>query len=84
MAARRSRRQQSGNAPTAAMAVEVASLAGLIHCELASQCRCLAFFGPHAISELSLLSSVKRKLDLETSKGGFWRKADIGQLGYVG
>jgi hypothetical protein len=76
MAARRSRRQQSGNAPTAAMAVEVASLAGLIHCELASQCRCLAFFGPHAISELSL-SSVKRKLDLETSKGGFWRGADI-------
>jgi hypothetical protein len=25
------------------------------------------------ISELSLLSGVKRRLDLETPKGGFWR-----------
>lgn len=29
------------------------------------------------ISELSLLSGVKRKLDLETPKGGFWRKAVV-------
>jgi len=29
------------------------------------------------ISELSLLSGVKRKLDLETPKGGFWREADM-------
>jgi hypothetical protein len=29
------------------------------------------------IPELSLLSGVKRKLDLETAKGGFWRKAVV-------
>jgi hypothetical protein len=30
------------------------------------------------ISELSLLSGVKRKLDLETPKGSFWREAVVG------
>ena len=29
------------------------------------------------ISELSLRSGVKRKLDLETPKGGFWREAAV-------
>jgi hypothetical protein len=37
----------------------------------------LALFGHAAISELSLLSGVKRKLDLEPAKGSFWRKAAI-------
>jgi hypothetical protein len=32
------------------------------------------------ISELSLLSGVKRRLDLETPKGGFWRKAVVEAL----
>lgn len=36
------------------------------------------------ISELSLLSVAKRKLDLETPKGRFWRKADIRQSADVG
>ena len=35
----------------------------------------MALFGRAAISELSLLSGVKRKLDLQPAKGGFWRKA---------
>jgi hypothetical protein len=34
-----------------------------------------ALFGHAAISELSLLSGVKRKLDLEPAKGSFWREA---------
>jgi hypothetical protein len=33
----------------------------------------VALFGHAAISELSLLSGVKRKLDLEPAKGSFWR-----------
>jgi hypothetical protein len=32
---------------------------------------------------LSLLSGVNRKLDLETLKGSYWRKADIRQTGNV-
>jgi hypothetical protein len=39
-----------------------------------------ALFGHAAISELSLRSGVKRKLDLEPAKGGFWRKEDVGQI----
>ena len=35
-----------------------------------------ALFGHAAISELSLLSGVKRKLDFEPAKGSFWREAD--------
>ena len=35
-------------------------------------------FRTFLISELILLSGVKRKLDIETPKGGFWRTADIG------
>jgi hypothetical protein len=38
--------------------------------------RFLALFGHGAISELSLLSGVKRKSDFEPAKGSFWRKAD--------
>jgi hypothetical protein len=37
----------------------------------------MALFGHAAISELSLLSGVKRKLDLESAKGSFWRKAVV-------
>jgi hypothetical protein len=37
----------------------------------------LAFFGPAAISELSLLSGVKRKLDIDPANGSFWREAAI-------
>jgi hypothetical protein len=39
----------------------------------------MALFGHAAISELSLLSGVKRKLDFEPAKGSFWgpRKAAI-------
>ena len=33
----------------------------------------LALFGHDAMSELSLLSGVKRKLDFEPAKGSFWR-----------
>jgi hypothetical protein len=40
-------------------------------------CLLLALFGHAAISELSLLSGVKRKLDLEPAKGSFWRKAEV-------
>jgi hypothetical protein len=36
------------------------------------------------ISELSLLSGVKRRLDLETPKGGFWRKAVVCRMGGYG
>ena len=36
----------------------------------------LAHFGHAAIAELSLLSGVKRRLDLEPAKGSFWREAD--------
>jgi len=39
----------------------------------------LALFGHATISELSLLSGVKRKLDFEPAKGSFWRKAVIRQ-----
>ena len=37
--------------------------------------RLLALFGLAAISELSLLSRVKRKLDFELAIGSFWREA---------
>jgi hypothetical protein len=37
----------------------------------------LALFGHAAISELSLLSEVKQKLDLEPAKGSFWREAVV-------
>jgi hypothetical protein len=37
----------------------------------------MALFGHAAICKLSLLSGVKRKLDFETTKGSFWRKAVI-------
>ena len=37
----------------------------------------MALFRHAAISELSLLSGVKRKLDLESAKGSFWRKAAV-------
>jgi hypothetical protein len=37
----------------------------------------LAFFGHAAISELSLLSGAKRKLDFEPAVGSFWRKAIV-------
>jgi hypothetical protein len=36
-----------------------------------------ALFGRAAISELSLLSGVKRKLDIQPAKGGFWREAVV-------
>jgi hypothetical protein len=36
-----------------------------------------AHFGHAPISELSLLSGRKRRLDLETPKGSFWRKAAV-------
>ena len=36
-----------------------------------------ALFGHAAISELSQLSGVKRKLDFESAKGCFWREADV-------
>ena len=39
--------------------------------------RLLALFGYGAISELSLLSGVKRKLDFVPAKGSFWREAAI-------
>jgi hypothetical protein len=35
----------------------------------------LALFGHAAISKLSLLSGVKRKLGFETTKGSFWRQS---------
>jgi hypothetical protein len=45
----------------------------------------VALFGHAAISELSLLSGVKRKLDLEPAKGSFWRFSDLaGQASNVG
>jgi hypothetical protein len=44
----------------------------------------LALFGHALISELSLLSGAKRKLDLETPKGRYWREADIGVSAHVG
>ena len=37
----------------------------------------MALFGHAAISELSLLSGVKRRLDLEPAKGSFWREAVV-------
>jgi hypothetical protein len=37
----------------------------------------MALFGHALIPELSLLSGVKRKVDLEPAKGSFWRKAAI-------
>jgi hypothetical protein len=37
----------------------------------------MALFGHAAISEFSLLSGVKRKLDFEPAKGRFWREAVI-------
>jgi hypothetical protein len=37
----------------------------------------MALFGHGAISELSLLSGAKRKLDFEPAKGSFWRKVAI-------
>jgi hypothetical protein len=37
----------------------------------------LALSGHAAISELSLLSGVKRKLDVVPAKGSFWRKAAV-------
>jgi hypothetical protein len=43
----------------------------------------LALFGHAAISGLSLLSEVKRKLDFEPAKGSFWHKADIRQSVHV-
>jgi hypothetical protein len=44
------------------------------HDELtASEGQLLALFGHALISELSLLSGAKRKLDLETPKGRYWR-----------
>jgi len=39
----------------------------------------LALFGPDAISKLSQLSGVKRKLDIDPGNGCFWREADIRQ-----
>ena len=41
----------------------------------------LYLFGHVAISELSLLWGVKRKLDFEPAKGSFWREAVV-HLGY--
>jgi hypothetical protein len=35
----------------------------------------LALFGHGAISELSLLSGAKRKLDFKPAMGSFWRQA---------
>jgi hypothetical protein len=37
----------------------------------------MALFGHAAISELSLLLGVKRKLDFESAKGRFWRKGVV-------
>jgi hypothetical protein len=37
----------------------------------------LAHFGHAAIAELSPVSGIKRKLDVEPAKGSFWRKADV-------
>ena len=37
----------------------------------------MAHFGHAAISQLSLLSWVKRKLDFEPAKGSFWREAAV-------
>jgi hypothetical protein len=37
----------------------------------------LALFGPAAISELSLLSGVKRKLAIGPANGRFWHFCDI-------
>jgi hypothetical protein len=42
-----------------------------------SRCLLLVLFGHAAITELSLLSEVKRKLDLEPANGSFWREAAI-------
>ena len=41
----------------------------------------MALFGHAAMSELSLLSGVKRKFDLEFAKGSFWRKAAVRVFG---
>ena len=43
----------------------------------------LALFGHAAISELSLLSGVKRKSDFEPANGSFWRRAVIPNIGCV-
>ena len=43
-----------------------------------------ALFGHAAISELGLLSGIKRKVDFEPTKGSFWREADIRQDTDVG
>ena len=43
-----------------------------------------ALFGHAAISELSLLSGVKRKLDFEPAKGSLWRKAAVHVSTFVG
>lgn len=42
----------------------------------------LYLFGHAAISELSLLSEVKRKLDFEPATGGFWREAVVRRYSY--
>jgi len=41
----------------------------------------LALFGHAAISKLSLLSGVERKLDLDPAKGNFWREAAVRAIG---
>jgi hypothetical protein len=38
-----------------------------------------AHFGHAAIAELSPVSGIRRKLDVEPAKGSFWRKADVRQ-----
>ena len=44
----------------------------------------LTLFGHAAISELSLLSGVKQKLDFEPAKGRFWRKAAVHAQQHLG
>jgi hypothetical protein len=40
-----------------------------------------AHFGHAAIAELSPVSGIRRKLDVEPAKGSFWRKAALGAHG---
>jgi hypothetical protein len=39
---------------------------------MTAQCPLVAFFGPAAISELSTLSGIKRKLDIDSANRRFW------------
>src|SRR5258706_3296520 len=58
-------------------ASKAASVRGLFHIRPSLRCRLLAHFGPDAMSDLSPLSGVKRKLDFGAVGAAFDPKTDI-------